>query len=438
MDRIKASKRFLLINLLLSALLISGCPNNVTDYVMLSLALTTIEQGNSSILTVSWNSTSDKDVTFTATTYGAVQFFPDNTCTITGGSGSCTITILADFLASTGRNQIRVTPSDPHVPVVNSPLNFTIEDRAGQLAYISDVAEDEIYYCSVASSGDLNNSCQVANVGSAALTFPVQLSLHTASDGVTYAYIANGDFINAGIYYCPLTDSGDLNGCQLANTAGIGLFIPTSISFHTAADGTDYAYIASRLFNPGVYYCSVTGSGDLANCQAADTGTTIIGPEDIAFHLASNGETYAYITETRDPDRIDYCSVSSNGDLVNCQPANIGTSLSNPEGIAFYTADNGTTYAYITTTGNPSEVYHCPVTSDGDFNGCSTVDTTGASLDVPRTIAFNAASNGQVYAYIAEATNDVVYYCPITSDGNFNGCNATSASGESASGLAFY
>lgn len=167
-----------------------------------------------------------------------------------------------------------------------------------------------------------------------------------------------------------------------------------------------YAYISGA--NPS--YCSVYSDGGLLNCQPLETGG-INGATTIEVY-----NSHAYLTSGHVNDPLRVCDVNSNGNFSNCHKNNsVSYDSSNVNTIRFYN-----NHAYVIDgTLSSSNVNLCNIDpATGDVSSCKIMDQT---LFYSWDISFN-----NNYAYIRNS-----YYidvCPIVdSNGNLGNCTPRNA-----------
>lgn len=245
------------------------------------------------------------------------------------------------------------------------------------------------------------------------------IAIHTATNGTTYAYITFQNRQDWGrIMQCTLDNSnGNLSNC-LATATGIvnGDFL--GIAFHTAANGTAYAYIGDR--NGNIWQCSIASNGNLSNCSPTPG---FDGPFGIAFNTI-NDTTYAYVTNLTGQN-ISQCTVNFDGTLSPCSTTAADT-FTKPYGIAFHTAANGTTYLYID---DDTAVWQCTLNADGSISTSSCTQAKNNPPEGDGDIAFYTAGDNSTYAYITTFINPSITVCPVNSDGSLgnssNPCTTT-------------
>ena len=434
-------------------LLLCGCRESTVGNVAIAqLSSYSIEQGDTKTLTITYTSADTGNVTFTVTTPGGVQIWPSNSCTISG-SGSCTLTIAADYLATPRQSQIVVTTSSPHVTVVNSPLSFNIIARQDpSYAHITNIDITGTVDDCTLNDGILTG-CQFSTESALMGTSTRDIVFNAASDGQVYAYITNQSGGSGQLLYCQLdSNSGDLINCAVLTLSGTSgdLSQPRDVAVYSNSIGESYLYIADTG-NSEVDVCQLNSGGNsgdgtiVANsCRTVSTtGISLTQPRSLAIDQASNSTTYFYIGDSGSggggDGEIFYCTWSDFDTLTDCASAMTG--LQRPRNLAVHIANDGNTYLYIADagegldSGNDGNVYYCPLASDGDLNGCSMADRP-ANARTPNSIAFYIGSDGQTYAYIASGDNvnstpqspDAIYYCTVLDNGNFGACSNANVS----------
>ncbi|MEM9243003.1 MAG: hypothetical protein AAGA27_02960 [Pseudomonadota bacterium] len=403
---------------------------------------TTIQSGNQAILTIHLTGDAQGLVTFHASSNG-INISPSS-CTIASGQ-SCQMTVSTDFLQSPpGKHSISIT-SSANVTINPENLDFNIIPRQAAYSYIAaDNGEENqgsIYRCTVDANG-LFDSCNVvigpslsSDIG---LDLPVGISFHTLSNGNTYAYIANYSTATSGenVYRCLADSQGGLSSCVLTTDINfpVSQLGPAYIAFNTAPSGITYAYVPSAGGEQGeqIYRCSINSvNGLLSSCQATAQDANIISPVVMAFNTASNGTTYAYVTAGTGinvPGEVYRCQVSSDGLLNSCESEL--NDIFFPTGIAFNTSVSGTTYAYIGSLFNSEEgqpvLLRCLVNDSGVLTGCV---SAGSNLPLMNTtgIAFNTTASNARYVYITDnvnVTGEQVYRCIIGANGFIDNCQS--------------
>lgn len=219
----------------------------------------------------------------------------------------------------------------------------------GNLAYVTDFYNKEMYVCHAGANGSLSNCVSTGSN----FFYPFVTTISG-----NFLYAANLEAGHA-ITYCSIGSDGSLSGC--AETSGLQGVEGITVT-------SNYAY-ASRPHSNAVYVCQRAVDGSLSAC--AVTGSGFSQPEEVT--ISGN---YAFVANTAN-GTVTTCAVnSSNGTLSSCTNSAVG---SGPMGIAFH--DNR---AYVSSRyGN---VYVCDVSGTGTLSNCVT-SNGGASFGLLVQIA---------------------------------------------------
>ena len=255
-----------------------------------------------------------------------------------------------------------------------------------------------------------------------------------ASNSVTPAFVPHAYFaadypsssFNQTVFVCGVDDSGDSNngtvadGCtQTDGDVGAGNWVPESVV--TESHGS-YAYVADG--NEKLWACAINPDGTFGHCASTPTPDY---PDGMSIGTV-NGTNYLFVT-TGGND-IFSCPISSDGSSIGTCSDLTGFSWSS--GIASAVA-SGTTYVYVSDPGNDdpqqdqfSGVYRCPFNSNGTWGSCSdaVIDTSlynymtaHETFWIPVSMTVASVSGG-TFAYFADAKNNYLYICTITTTGS--------------------
>ena len=318
----------------------------------------------------------------------------------------------------------------------------------------SGATADTINYIQLCNA--TNNTCSSCNVPFTTITSgtPIPYSTGGTTYGVSAASIAaylsiNGfsgigsPTYNIGMHvqsthlncssstaYCSTNTGSDAHLlCMQATYDG------TNVTALTQSDNgnavlqtatTQYAYVANG--NNSVFYCTLNTNGSLNTCiTTPSTGAPSWHGFGVAFATVS-GIQYAYVADAFGTNKIYYCTLNSNGTFNTCVATpDSGAPSWTPLGVTFATV-KGTQYAYVAST-NTYRVYQCTLNSNGTFNTCSITPASGAPSWHPFGVTM-ATVNGTQYAYVADNTGKM-YQCTLNTNGTLtnSGCTITPASG---------
>tara|TARA_R110002126_G_scaffold123850_1_gene265728 strand:+ start:1209 stop:2489 length:1281 start_codon:yes stop_codon:yes gene_type:complete len=167
----------------------------------------------------------------------------------------------------------------------------------------------------------------------------------------------------------------------------------------------------------GISVCSVLSNSEFGACTL-NTNEIFNIPGDIVLNKAG---TRAYVLNTGD-DSVINCEVDSvTGQIQTC------VKETNPSADFNYGGLNpGGTFLYLSSYDN-NLIYICPIMSDGGLGTCST-SNGGGTFDGPNgRIGFNPGGSN---AYIPIYNNDSVSICNVdTLTGDFSACSTSSGFG---------
>lgn len=233
---------------------------------------------------------------------------------------------------------------------------------------------------------------------------------HTASDltNLIAWHSSNSSVAN-------ISANGVARGLGTGTTAISGIFDGVT-SNSTTLRIKSFIYVVNVDLN-AVSYCSVSSDGNVYNCQL--TGNDF----DFPFGIEVNrNTTYAYITNNNN-NTVSYCPINIDGSFDTCQTT--GNGFNAP----FQTALNpAETYLYVTNQGS-NTVSYCVVNINGALGSCQ---ITGSGFNQPAGIAINA--NGTI-AYITNLNSNTISYCTINPNGSFSACQTTASGFSSPSGV---
>jgi hypothetical protein len=321
--------------------------------------------------------------------------------------------------------------------------------------------DDSINYVQLCYTTD--NQCNDCNNAFSTITSGAPLPYTTGGTsyriglGAISAYLHNGQFgasllPNANYYvglyvkstslicndntsYCSsiLGDSFGEHLCIHAITNGSGDITLVSQndngSVTLGAQTDQYVYVTntSSLELPGVYLCALSTDGTLLGCSTASMGTYFgTNPGNITITTVQ-GMQYAYIVDNAS-QRIIKCGLANDGSFLGCSNSGTGDDP-DPKQVAF-TSFSGVQYAYIADGDNAEQgIYQCTLSTnnDGAFSSCTKMPITSGALNSPIGITF-ATFNGTQYAYIP--TTGGLYICSVTPDGTtLDTCNVQNPTG---------
>lgn len=271
-----------------------------------------------------------------------------------------------------------------------------------------------------------------------------------ASGSVTFSYAATGtsnnfayvadDGVPGNVYSCLLNSTGGMTGCEKTPASSAPSWNPTSITFATPSGGSKNAYVTSvqdlSPTNNNIQQCSINADGTFGTCSTttmtynnSGTPTAITQMKALAFNTAGNGTTYAYIPAESITlgTGLWQCSFAS-GAFSNCsQTGTFGLfQLGAASNIQFATVGSAV-FAYVLDQTN-KHVFYCGVNNDGTLGTC-TATGSGVGTDgtwVPVNIAFNTAGDGNQYAYVTDSVSPGhVWQCPVAPSGSLGTCTAS-------------
>jgi 6-phosphogluconolactonase (cycloisomerase 2 family) len=262
--------------------------------------------------------------------------------------------------------------------------------------------------CLIAGDGSIT-SCAISNGnGSGSNWTPYNI----ANNGGNYVYLTNDK--NSGLVYrCNVNSTGNLQTC-LSSNGGNSTWQPTGIALHGG-----FAYVLD--YNASfVNKCNLESNGVISGCTQTGSGLTD-GSNAYIYNIAFNGD-YAYVTDSF-YDNIYVAPVNSNGTIGAFVKAQ---NTLDANDIAFNTASNGVTYAYVASVGADA-IQQCSIASDGVLTNCAYAISAGyPSGWTPSSIAFYNNT-----AYITDTSNDKIAVCPLNANGSFASCTETAGGASS-------
>lgn len=281
--------------------------------------------------------------------------------------------------------------------------------------YIVDRVSEIVFQCALDATTGLMTDCIDSG---ATLDTPIgSITFNTLDEtGLEYAYFPGQD----GIVQCVLNPSnGSFSSCT-NNTMPLTSY---TISFHQTEDTEEdlYAYIS---LDQGAYFfvarCEVDpldGSINASSCR-----TPFGNPLGIALKDTTGAGLRAYIAQNDAGGGLVNCSANSSF-LSSCIDAGGADLIQAPIVMDFQTIA-GTTYAYVADASN--QIIQC-VWDDvsGMLSACNALPYTFA---LPTGISFQTVS-GTVYAYVINANAGTISQCEVDNvDGSFVSCSNTGAS----------
>lgn len=391
----------------------SGAIADSINYIELYLATdntcsTTCQSNTCNPQTYSTSITSGTDIAYATTTSGGTHY-------------SIPATSVAAFLHA-------VTPALPSTTAGNHYFVgvYLKAATAGNCSggYCSAGYDDAGHNVCLQATFDKNGS---GSVGDLQRTDDGNILINTPTQ---YIYVPNSATYN--MQRCLLNFDGSIGNCLTAVSSLFSIAPPRGIALATingiqyAYITTSVTDPDTGEPKGVVYRCDVItgGTGGLTNCVPNNPGffpdAPWIAPSTITFTTAADGNQYAYVLDNTPQNvHIYQCTLYNSGDfagsLQRCNTLSI--SLNDATGLVFTTINNSgtfTQYAYMTDYAS-GKVYRCSFTHEGAFDVCE--ETTGTP---PRGFWLNpngiaiATVNGNPYAYISEQLDSSVYQCPIT------------------------
>lgn len=191
----------------------------------------------------------------------------------------------------------------------------------------------------------------------------------------------------------------------------------------SAPGGPIFAYIGDSSNN--VWMCKTTATGSFGTCNAL-VNTTAPGfnqSHGVQFNTFG-GQTYAYVIDVS--SNIWQCPVNSAGVFGSgCNALTNGngtTSAFNTTIDLTFATFNGQLYAYVSDASHT--LWQCPIdATDGTFTSCNPLTNSTTPFINTRTVAFGTF-NGTTYGYISDTSHNI-WQCPMNATGGFSGgCTA--------------
>lgn len=336
-----------------------------------------------------------------------------NNCPNSLGAGSSCrlgIAVTARNSAATGYAYLEISGN-------YSGQSYSFVSKTSQLtifaptvvAYITDDLGNNVYQCLINSDGSMQN-CAISNGAAAGSSWtPYMISSNTTNS----VYITNNQSGGNNLFRCGIDpNSFNLTECVAGNNGMAASAQPTGI----AVNGS-YSYVLD-FHNAVVYRCNIESSGALSSCSQTGSGLNSFLNSHI-YNIAFM-ESWAYVT---DPyyDNVYVAPLNSDGTLGAFSIAQNGASA---YGIAFNTAADGITYAYIASIGVLDyHVYKCTTTANsGVLTNCTNALSSGEPSGwEPSSIGFYKNT-----AYVTDEGNNKIAVCPLNSNGSFVSCNESS------------
>lgn len=396
-----------------------------------SLAVTTsqnpIAGGSCDVVTATANQAvvSDTPVTFTipsSSNYGfgspkAVSYAQTTaTCTISAAGTSCSTTTGSNLCAAS--TAIATTPI---IITANASGLTNGESTVAINAFYAYVANwtPGVFQCT-ASDIDGSLTCLTASTR----PDPSLNALSTIIDPTgSYLYVLTSDTSSPGSYItCALDSNGTYD-----NTKCVTKTFPPYGNLAFAPTGDNwFAYLAgipasNSGNNPN--YCTVFQESSLF-CNTASTSPTI-GSKGVTS-IVVNGSSLVYLSGTNNTDspynaKISVCDVSSSAGYSNCRAAYGSMSITNPTSLS--AVQIGADY-YVYVLDYSNQVAYCKIETSGvnkgkftDVTGCNYIDST--TLDITGVQSITAVNlNGKPYLYAPYSNGNLIYICPLNSDGS--------------------
>lgn len=343
-----------------------------------------------------------------------------------GAIWQCTVNLIHGGLSDCTTHTLFETPSDiDFFNIVNEPY-----------AWVTNKNANALMMCKVDPvSGGLNCPNSYTSLDS--------IQQHNEASGITSQKFANVDYI-----YVVLTNSNDIQQCKvsptsllycisaLENLSNNPFTRPNNIVFNLNSDGNVYAYVTDTEAAQ-IFYCAINQtSGQFTNCQP--TGPEgFNAPLDLTF-ASMNGMTYTYIADTN-YETVFQCEVQQPqnhptypiGSLCHCTDAAININAPYTHPVAVTSANFNVPYVYVADAQH-NLIYQCELNNDtGLFSACVIAGSDSSFFNNPTAIDF-AKVETTTYAYITNNGNDTITQCSVNSvTGQFssvcqiNAANAT-------------
>ncbi|MDR3491355.1 MAG: hypothetical protein P4M12_04830 [Gammaproteobacteria bacterium] len=286
--------------------------------------------------------------------------------------------------------------------------NFSGSTNFTNYGYVSDVNANQIFKCTINSTGGFENCVDSGNTG-IPISVPLGIALNSSFNRA-YIVLTN----NNQVLQCPIDSNGNLGNCIDSGNTGIDFNHPISLAFNKL---NTLAYVTDQNAN-SVSVCPITAGGSFGNCRdSGNTGAAFDAPVGIFINSSGN---FAYITNQGGSNNVFKCPILANGNFGACSNANVsGFVFTKPDNLVLNTANS---IAYITDS-SLQKVYQCTVNGNGEFTSCK--DTGNALASIAANIVLNKFENT---AYIGNGSGGVVK-CPIDASGNLGICAQTGGSG---------
>jgi len=294
-----------------------------------------------------------------------------------------------------------------------------------RFAYFNNQGSAAVYVCALSQSTGLITSCQDAGFGDLMGSGTLGITLNSTR---STAYITYEDLSTSNMFQCAINPiDGTFNTCSEISIAVIGSpsnpYVPEYGMPALSADNSTL-YLVDSNGTGRVLACSI--ADNVISSECTDTGATNISDLSEGISLIKIGSTtYAYIGNGYTNDTMTVCTV--NGDVfTNCIAKSGGGAISsfdspilaafNPAGTIAYISDyDKGVYGCSTTPNNTAHFDNCFIAWDATSPTPLPIDPYGVSINRKGTMA-----------YISGYSSDV-YQCPILSNGVFGTCTTSTA-----------
>lgn len=323
----------------------------------------------------------------------------------TAGDGPHHLCLRAEYTGG----ELTLTAADNHNVNLTTPMQFL---------YFADSANNSIKKCSLNSDGNIS----VCTPALAGLPNPPSDIVFTTSGGNQYAYIpipASGSVLK-----CGLSTAGDGN---LGSCVGItgSWDAPSKISFLTAGDTNQYAYVGDNL-DGALYSCSLNNDGTFNAC-ADSVSSGVSGVSSLAAGVLGTGAHYIYTAayaDTNNANAVPSCPLNTNGSIGSCTTTHLGA-LTNPDGMAFETFDQRYLYILDNNGGVNPQILACVFDENNNFNGCTGYPPITGNLV---GLTFGSVHDNE-YVYLSDLNSSQsggggynggkIWFCPVSTDNGF-------------------
>lgn len=283
------------------------------------------------------------------------------------------------------------------------------------LLYVSNVGSQKIQKCSVKSNNELDDCVETGVVSGITTPFPLGIAINQSK---TYLYVVlvgnNSPPYDSQVLKCPMDQNGNLGSCADSANSGVPFIRPITIALNSA---NSLAYVTNQEAD-SVSICPITANGNFGNCYYADNTPGFLDkPVDIFINHAGS---FAYITNQGVSNNVVKCSIAADGNFSACADANpLPSPFIKPDNIVLNKSD---TIAYITDS-TFQNIFQCQLGPNGNFVSCA---SSGNAIPIS-IIADIVLNSSETVAYVGNTSQ--IYQCPISTDGTLGLCTTAGGSG---------